>query len=376
MSNVVRQYALLCVPTTCLMHLVLASLLGLLLLLPVFDLLDAAAATDVGNAADGHGSVTTSCPARCTCRPVTESSPCDWCSSTILPSAGASDAGTHASTSSSSSRLSAADNVSCEGCGAAAADGTSADLLDGDARRGLSASSRQEPLPSTDRPEITVSCADAGLTAVPFELPAATSTLDLAGNQLRQLDPGSLEFAPTEIDSDRDVLAAASTSLSSDFDGPRLINLRLRNNKIDRIASGSFRSPSAASIRVLDLADNRLTALDHGAFNGPMAESLEQLDLSGNAIGGDLGDGPFSALRRLVKLDLRDNLITELSPGSFRGLTSLRQLVLAGNSIKSIDRRTFKPLEKLVYIVLKGNPIGEQPIRFQASFQRAYFLLG
>lgn len=321
------------------------------------DLSLTSASFDIGNESADLLAVTSPCPVRCRCAPVTKSPPCDWCSSATRSAADSdADASSDLSPTSSSHRslAAAADDVSCEGCGSSLHEG-----------RHRSVTS-QQPRPSIDRPEVTVSCTDAGLSAVPFELPLLTSTLDLAGNLLRRLDPGFLEFAPPsdQISLAAVVNASTGVDLLERFDGPRLINLRLRNNRIDRISSGSFRGPSAASVRVLDLADNRLTSIEHGMFSGPIAESLQQLDLSGNVIS-ELGNGPFSALKHLIKLDLRDNFIGELEPSTFRGLSELRQLVLTGNSIRTIDRRTFKPLEKLVYIVLKGNPIGNQPIRFQ-----------
>jgi Leucine rich repeat/Leucine Rich Repeat len=295
---------------------------------------------------DVRDALSTNCPSTCSCVPFSE---CDWCATNSHTTTD-----TRSVTSSSSV---VSDDVSCEGCGEASDTGTSKTIR----RRSMTSSSQH---PVADQSEIIVSCVDAGLIIVPFQLPSLMSTLDLSGNHLRQLDPGFLEFAPTDVD-----ISVSSWQVSgngSHFNGPRIINLRLRNNRINWVAPGSFRGPSAASIRVLDIGDNRITGIDSGVLVGPITESLEQLDLSGNFIR-ELSDESFLSLRKLVRLDLRDNLLTELGPGVFRGLLSLRQLVLASNSIQSIDRRTFKPLESLVYIVLKGNPLGEQAIRFQVS---------
>jgi len=47
-------------------------------------------------------------------------------------------------------------------------------------------------------------------------------------------------------------------------------------------------------------------------------ESLVHLDLSGNSLE-DVEDGAFSGLRRLARLDLRDNRLTALTAATFRG---------------------------------------------------------
>lgn len=288
--------------------------------------------------------IDTSCPVDCWCVQLSPDAdpPCSWCISDLLygnaePQAADADQ----------------DAVLCEGC-----DGGDTGGVD---PRGVTTPSWQQLRPEE---QLMVTCSEK--TAVPFELPVSTTVLDLSDNRLTALEAGFLEFAPTKyVDTvGEDDLDRGKTELEV-FDGPRLSNLRLRANMIDCIANGSFRGPSAATIRLLDLSGNQLSEIP--AALSALSNTLRSLNLSDNRLTGRLVDGPFNDLWKLTELDLSHNEIDEVKASAFRGLTSLEHLLLAGNRIHVIDSRAFRPLEALINVALNDNPIGHQQIRFQVD---------
>ena len=116
-------------------------------------------------------------------------------------------------------------------------------------------------------------------------------------------------------------------------------------------------------MEVLDLSRNNLTKLEPGALN--VAAHLLHVDLSGNQLS-DVG-GAFAGLRRLSRLDLRQNRLSALTSNSLSGLSALRYLRLDDNRVSAVDGRAFVALGRLVYLVLRGNPLGAAASRFHFS---------
>jgi Leucine-rich repeat (LRR) protein len=85
-------------------------------------------------------------------------------------------------------------------------------------------------------------------------------------------------------------------------------------------------------------------------------QNLDTLDVSDNKL--DYIDGAFAGMRRLSRLDLRNNDITTLTQFSLRDLENLQYLLLSGNRISAVERDTFQNLGRLSYLVLSGNPLG------------------
>ena len=181
-----------------------------------------------------------------------------------------------------------------------------------------------------------VTCDGAGLTTIPVDhLPGSVTSLDLSRNQLSAID--------------------TLRGINS------LVELRLRQNNV-RVLRRRALDNVAGSLEVLDLSMNNLTELEPGALN--VATHLLHVDLSGNQLS-DV-DGAFSGLRRLSRLDLRQNRLTAVTSNTLSGLSSLRYLRLDDNHISLIDSRAFVTLDRLMYLVLRGNHLGTE-FRFHFS---------
>lgn len=162
--------------------------------------------------------------------------------------------------------------------------------------------------------------------------------------------PNQVSASVTSLDMTRNsIQVLSSTSLSS---YPNLVDLKIKENIIRTISSGAFRNLNA--LQTLDLSSNNLTILDQNVFRD--AAKLVHLDLSSNQLSAI--DKAFNGLTELSRLDLRQNLLTSITPLTFRGLTQLRYLRLDDNMITHIDQKAFADLDKLMYFVIKGNQIG------------------
>jgi hypothetical protein len=70
-----------------------------------------------------------------------------------------------------------------------------------------------------------------------------------------------------------------------------------------------------------------------------------------------LEDNTFLNIPNLLKMDLRDNKIKEISTGAFTGLSNLTDLYLDNNLIEELRVGTFDPLAKLKVLGLQNNKI-------------------
>uniref|UniRef100_A0A0K0CY42 Leucine-rich repeat-containing protein 15 n=1 Tax=Angiostrongylus cantonensis TaxID=6313 RepID=A0A0K0CY42_ANGCA len=116
---------------------------------------------------------------------------------------------------------------------------------------------------------------------------------------------------------------------------------------------------SLKSLKTLDLSRA------DGIFEPPMElfdalTQLEFLKLSGCSIP-SLEPGTFSSLKNLTQLDLRVNLIENISAYAFDGLSSLTRLSLAGNYIRNLEKEMWAGLDSLEEIDLGWNEIREVP---------------
>lgn len=79
-------------------------------------------------------------------------------------------------------------------------------------------------------------------------------------------------------------------------------------------------------------------------------------------VNGTLSDVPPEALtvcKKLKRLDLHGNNITELRKNQFKGLRDLELLDISFNSIKKIDASHLSDLKKLIWLNASHNEISE-----------------
>ncbi|VDL75653.1 unnamed protein product [Nippostrongylus brasiliensis] len=158
--------------------------------------------------------------------------------------------------------------------------------------------------------------------------------LDLSGNFITEIDEGSFE-----------PLQQLETLI---FGEHNYIN----STVIDAIST-------LKSLKTLDLSRA------DGIFEVPMElfdtlTHLEVLKLSGCSVS-TLEPGTFAALKNLKQLDLRVNLIQNISAYAFDGLSELTRLSLAGNYIRNVDKDQWVGLDSLQEIDLGWNEIKELP---------------
>ncbi|XP_068525299.1 leucine-rich repeat-containing G-protein coupled receptor 5 isoform X2 [Anas acuta] len=170
-------------------------------------------------------------------------------------------------------------------------------------------------------------CSDMGLTAVPADLSAFTSYLDLSMNNITKLPSNpvhNLRF---------------------------LEELRLAGNGLTYIPKGAF--AGLFSLKVLMLQNNQLRQVPTEALQN--LHSLQSLHLHNNRIY-SLGKKCFDGLHSLETLDLNYNSLDEF-PTAIRTLTNLKELGFHSNNIKSIPERAFVGNPSLITIHFYDNPI-------------------
>ena len=178
-----------------------------------------------------------------------------------------------------------------------------------------------------------VDCNNAGLTAIPWNLPnpVGLERINLQGNEIHELFSEIVSYT-------------------------NLKYLDLSNNGMLSVDENVF--ASLPNLRVLNLKDNEINRIQHDTFRGLIA--LEELDLSGNELERIEGS-PFSDLTKLQDLDLSDNVISSISETAFLGLNNLRSLSLTSNQLDSIPIASFGHISGLSSLMLESNAIQTIP---------------
>ncbi|KAM8966167.1 transforming growth factor beta activator LRRC32-like [Sarcophilus harrisii] len=193
---------------------------------------------------------------------------------------------------------------------------------------------------------LKASCQGLGLRTFPTALPLTVAHLDLSHNRLQVLQDNATR------------------------DQPDLRHLDLRGNQLEGLAPGSllplrwlhalvlagnslnrrYVSNSQAlwplsHLRLLDLSANHLES-DMVSFYVANRSSLWSLDLSNNLIT-RLARSTFLGAPKLLDIDLSDNYILQIEAGAFEGLLQLRELSLARNSLHCISDFSLRALWRL-----------------------------
>lgn len=128
--------------------------------------------------------------------------------------------------------------------------------------------------------------------------------------------------------------------------------LVLYQNNIRELMSYAFNK--FPILRLLSLRDNVLEVLHGKCFSG--IKRLIQLDLSNNLIS-YLPNGVFNELENLDLLNLNHNEINSLNQKAFSGLVNLKYLYLNHNNLAELPENAFTDLENLKILHIQNNQI-------------------
>uniref|UniRef100_A0A4W4DXS1 TIR domain-containing protein n=1 Tax=Electrophorus electricus TaxID=8005 RepID=A0A4W4DXS1_ELEEL len=165
-------------------------------------------------------------------------------------------------------------------------------------------------------------CSRMNLDAVPRDLPADITSLDVSHNRLHALQASTLALysSLSELDASYNSLTTLGQGLCESV--PLIRRLDVQRNQVHLLSDNDLKSCS--HLTRLDLSDNRLK----------------------------LRGEPFSVLNNLVWLDVSRNKLTSARLGSRPQLPRLATLVLAGNDIATLRADDFSFLNESSVLVL------------------------
>ncbi|XP_050421176.1 leucine-rich repeat-containing G-protein coupled receptor 5 [Adelges cooleyi] len=252
-----------------------------------------------------------------------------------------------------------------------------------------------------------VSCRNSGLIVVPDDVPANITKLDVASNNITDIDEKAfaqltlledlvigdnhIKWIHPEAFLNNTRLKRLSLQKCQLVRAPcetfqhcrQLATLQLDQNQLTEIDDRCF--DQLSQLRNLRLENNKLTKVPKQALS--LVPTLEALNLGSNSIV-DIANDSFSSLPNLVILLLKRNQIRFVDESAFESLTSLRvlelddnqldtiptaivkltslqELSLSGNNIKYIPDGVLQRSQGLALLELKGNPlIGVHPYAF------------
>lgn len=218
-------------------------------------------------------------------------------------------------------------------------------------------------------------------SALELHLPATLTSLNLDGNQIRELRFGvfnklkKLEELSVKnnrlLKIDGDQVLAANNALRSfnlaenelkEFPQfflkhqSKLRHLDLSGNSLGVSGLSLALYIQGSRLETLNLSRNALEEITDDILY--RQDNLLSLDLSWNNIShlaADRLDGPWKYTRQLRTLNVSGNKIQRLETAAFSQLGNLEELDLAGNEIKIIFPSSFKGLNKLKSLSLRGN---------------------
>ncbi|KAJ8958595.1 hypothetical protein NQ318_016316 [Aromia moschata] len=180
-----------------------------------------------------------------------------------------------------------------------------------------------------------------------FQVLFSLRTLDLSYNSLESVKPSTFGALPTLLKLDMSYNNLESVARSGFTRLASTRELILRGNKIKSL----FQLP--ISVSHLDLSYNSLEELPPKLW--PSMNSLLSLDLSHNMLGDSLGDGSFSGLLTLQRLNLNYNGIQNPPWPALNQLTSLQYVYMEGNNLTKLSRNAFGKLPVVFELNLANN---------------------
>ncbi|CAK8675584.1 unnamed protein product [Clavelina lepadiformis] len=193
---------------------------------------------------------------------------------------------------------------------------------------------------------------------VPEGLPNTLITLHLSGNAIKQIDPITLawkgQLRHLYLHDNRLTRQGMKPKI---FDGlTHLEEVTLANNKFS-----SF-PPIPASAEVVYLQNNSIVAIPEGSFR--RRRNIRVLFLQKNNISDEgLRKKSFVGLQRIEYLDLSDNNLTTVPDNLPK---KLKRLHLERNKISNLSAAAMKRLSKVEYLILHHNSIASSHIENNA----------
>ncbi|XP_041270606.1 leucine-rich repeat-containing protein 70 [Onychostruthus taczanowskii] len=216
-----------------------------------------------------------------------------------------------------------------------------------------------------------VSCRNAGLSSIPWNLPKTTILVYLSGNNISHVTRndlrGFLKLAALYMDNSSILYVHPKAFVEL----PRLCYLHLNSNHIKRLDPGIFEGLS--NLHCLYLQNNQIAFLPRGLFSDLL--SVRYLTLQRNRLS-VLGSGTFWGMISLQTLNLANNKISRISDAAFHHLENLAYLFLEGNNLPLVPSNAIGRLKNLERLSLSHNPIGSiQPFAFKGLNKLKYLSL-
>ncbi|XP_063279017.1 leucine-rich repeat-containing protein 70 isoform X1 [Prinia subflava] len=216
-----------------------------------------------------------------------------------------------------------------------------------------------------------VSCRNAGLSSIPWNLPKTTIVVYLSGNNISHVTPNDLRGLQKLAALYMDNSSILYVHPKAFVELPRLCYLHLNNNNIKRLDPGIFEGLS--NLHCLYLQNNQIAFLPRGLFSDLL--SVRYLTLQRNRLS-VLGSGTFWGMISLQTLNLANNKISRISDSAFHHLENLAYLFLEGNNLTLVPSNAIGKLKNLERLSLSHNPIGSiQPFAFKGLNKLRYLSL-
>lgn len=216
-----------------------------------------------------------------------------------------------------------------------------------------------------------VSCRNAGLSSIPWNLPKTAILVYLSGNNISHVTSNGLgglqKLAVLSMDNSSILYVHPKAFVEL----PKLCYLHLNNNNIKHLDPGTFEGLS--NLRCLYLQNNQIAFLPRGLFSDLL--SVRYLTLQRNCLS-ILGSGTFLGMIRLQTLNLANNKISRISDSAFHHLENLAYLFLEGNNLTLVPSNAIGRLKNLERLSLSHNPIGSiRPFAFKGLNKLRYLSL-
>ncbi|XP_056369726.1 leucine-rich repeat-containing protein 70 isoform X2 [Oenanthe melanoleuca] len=216
-----------------------------------------------------------------------------------------------------------------------------------------------------------VSCRNAGLSSIPWNLPKTAILVYLSGNNISHVTPNDLRGLQKLAALYMDNSSVLYVHPKAFVEVPRLSYLHLNSNNIKRLDPGIFEGLS--NLHCLYLQNNQIAFLPRGLFSDLL--SVRYLTLQRNRLS-VLGSGTFWGMISLQTLNLANNKISRISDSAFHHLENLAYLFLEGNNLTLVPSNAIGRLKNLERLSLSHNPIGSiQPFAFKGLNKLRYLSL-
>ncbi|NXO62284.1 LRR70 protein, partial [Phainopepla nitens] len=216
-----------------------------------------------------------------------------------------------------------------------------------------------------------VSCRNAGLSSIPWNLPDTAILVYLSGNNISHVTPNALRGLQKLAALYMDNSSILYVHPKAFVELPKLCYLHLNSNNIKRLDPGIFEGLS--NLHCLYLQNNQIAFLPRGLFSDLL--SVRYLTLQRNHLS-VLGSGTFWGMISLQTLNLANNRISWISDSAFHHLENLAYLFLEGNNLTFVPSNAIGGLKNLERLSLSHNPIGSvQPFAFKGLNKLRYLSL-